>query len=216
MSVTAVNEPTSERLLQSAVEVFAERGFRDATVREICAKAGVNVASINYYYRSKQALYAKALAFAFETANRRYPQDTAADKTLPAEQRLGFFVANFLNKLLDDSHLGFHGKLIAREIADPTEALDQIAATAIYPQFVLLEDIVRSIAGPDLDQACIRRCVLSVAGQCLMFKHSRSVIDRLFAELIATPREIELSAEHIAQFSLAAICRLAALAQEKQ
>ncbi len=48
---------TRERILTAAAEVFAERGFREATTRLICQAAGVNVALVNYYFRSKAELY---------------------------------------------------------------------------------------------------------------------------------------------------------------
>ena len=139
MTPSTAIEPAFDRLLQVAVEVFAECGFREATVREICSRASVNVASVNYYFRSKEALYAQALTFAFQEANRLYPLDAIFDNDLPPEQRLTLFINNFLHKLLDDSHLGLHSKLIAREIADPTKALDEIIRTAIVPQFTLLQ-----------------------------------------------------------------------------
>lgn len=198
-------EPVFDRLLQTAVEVFAECGFRETTVREICSRANVNVASVNYYFRSKEALYTQALAFAFQEAHRRYPQDDALDKGLLPELRLTLFIKNFLHKLLDDSHLGLHSKLIAREIADPTKALDEILETAIVPQFALLEEIIQQILKHPVDKMVVQRCLLSIVGQCLMFKHSRSIIDRLYPELIANDSAIQASAEHIAQFSLAAL-----------
>jgi AcrR family transcriptional regulator len=209
MTESTANEPAFDRLLQVAVEVFAECGFRDATVRDICSRASVNVASVNYYFRSKEALYAQALAFAFQETNRLHPQDAALDKDLPPEQRLALFIKNFLHKLLDDSHLGLHSKLIAREISDPTKALDGIIETAIVPQFALLAEIIQQILGTATDNVIVQRCMLSVFGQCLMFKHSRSIIDRLYPELIADESAIQASAEHIAQFSLAALTRLA-------
>jgi TetR/AcrR family transcriptional regulator, regulator of cefoperazone and chloramphenicol sensitivity len=209
MTESSTNEPAFDRLLQVAVEVFAEFGFRDATVREICSRANVNVASVNYYFRSKEALYAQALAFAFQEANRLHPQDATLDKGLPAEHRLELFIENFLHKLLDDSHLGLHSKLIAREIADPTKALDKIVETAIVPQFTLLQEIIQQILGAPADSVIVQRCLLSIFGQCLMYKHSRSIIDRLFPEFIADEAAIQASAEHIAQFSLAAMNRLA-------
>lgn len=202
-------EPTFDRLLQVAVEVFAEYGFRTATVREICSRANVNVASVNYYFRSKEALYTQALAFAFEEANKRYPQDAALNKKLQPEQRLKFFVENFLHKLLDNSHLGFHSKLIAREIAEPTQALDAIIATAIVPNCALLEEIIRQILGQHAHTATVHRCILSILGQCLMFKHSRSIIDRLYPHLIANQSAIREGANHITQFSLFALNRMA-------
>ena len=201
-----IPETTFDRLLQAAVAVFAERGFRDATVREICSRAEVNIASVNYYFRSKQALYVQALQFAFQEANRLHPQTEALNPDLPPETRLAFFVSNFLKKLLDDSRLGFHGKLIAREISDPTDALPEIIDSAIEPNCRLLEQIVLAIV-PELagHRAAVARCMFSVLGQCLLFKHSRSVVNALYPELIADEAAIEQCAEHITQFSLAAL-----------
>jgi len=207
MTQSAAIEPAFDRLLQVAVEVFAECGFREATVREICSRAHVNVASVNYYFRSKEALYTQALAFAFQEANRLYPNDAALDNGLPPEQRLALFINNFLHKLLDDSHLGLHSKLIAREIADPTKALDEIIESAITPQINLLQEIIQQILGAQADKVIVQRCLLSIFGQCLMFKHSRSIIDRLYPELIVNDSAIQASAEHITRFSLAALTR---------
>jgi len=213
MNQSTAIEPVFDRLLQVAVEVFAECGFREATVREICSRANVNAASVNYYFRSKEALYAQALAFAFQEANRLYPQDAALNTSLPPEQRLALFIKNFIHKLLDDSHLGLHSKLIAREITDPTKALDKIIETTIVPQFALLEEIIQQILRTPADKVVVQRCLLSIFGQCLMFKHSRSIINRLYPELIANESAIQASAEHIAQFSLTA---LTLFAQQKE
>ncbi len=205
MNAKALNEPTFDRLLHTAIEVFAEHGFRATTVREICARANVNVASVNYYFRSKEALYSKALALAIQEANQLYPMVGAENKDLPPDQRLVLFIDNFLHKLLDDSHLGYHSKLITREIAEPTKALDEIIATAIVPQFVLLGTIIRQILGDQADEKHINRCLLSILGQCLLFKHSRSIVEQLHPDLIANGQAIKETAAHIAQFSLFAL-----------
>ncbi|MEQ1559845.1 MAG: CerR family C-terminal domain-containing protein [Methyloglobulus sp.] len=205
MAVTALTEPTFDRLLHTAIEVFAERGFRATTVREICSRAKVNVASVNYYFRSKEALYSRAIALAIQEANQLYPISVAQDKNLPPEQRLALFIDNFLHKLLDDSHLGYHSKLITREIAEPTKALDDIIANAIVPQFDLLQDIIGQILGKQVGITTVNRCLLSILGQCLLFKHSRSIVECLHPELIANGLAIEETAAHIAQFSLFAL-----------
>src|SRR3954451_22724831 len=44
------NLKTRQRLLEVAGEVFAEQGFKNATVREICKRAEANVAAINYHF----------------------------------------------------------------------------------------------------------------------------------------------------------------------
>ena len=209
MTQTPSLESVSERILHVAVEVFAEYGFRDATVREICSRANVNVASVNYYFRSKESLYAQVLIFSFQEANRLHPQNALLEKHLTPEQRLNLFIKNFLNKLMDDSRLGLHSKLIAKEISDPTNALETLLEIAIKPQMKLLQDIIQPIIGEQTDKHFIHRCLLSIYGQCLMFKHSRSVINRLYPELIENESAIDACAEHIAQFSIAAITQLA-------
>ena len=209
---TPNNDPSRDRLLSAAVEIFAERGFRDATVREICARAEVNAAAVNYYFGGKEKLYAEALAFAFEQANQRYPLGEALDAGLAAEARLIQFIRVFLQRLLDETALGHHGKLIAREIADPTNALGSIIQSAVRPNFAVLRELVLGLLGPGRSELEIQRCVLSVLGQVLAYKHARSVIDHICPEVLADAAEIERTAEHIAAFSLAALHGLAAQA----
>ena len=50
-------DSTKKKILLAAGPIFAQKGFRGATVREICDSANVNLASINYYFGDKQQLY---------------------------------------------------------------------------------------------------------------------------------------------------------------
>ena len=50
-----------ERLLDAAERVFAEQGVANASVRDITGAAGANVASINYYFGSREALLAAVI-----------------------------------------------------------------------------------------------------------------------------------------------------------
>src|SRR5260370_34476329 len=50
-------EATRKRLLDAAAAVFAEIGYHRATVRDICARAGVNGALANYHLGDKLELY---------------------------------------------------------------------------------------------------------------------------------------------------------------
>src|ERR1700722_12315497 len=49
------------RLLEAAGQIFAEKGFKGGTVREIIQRAGVNIAAVNYYFRDKEGLYVEAV-----------------------------------------------------------------------------------------------------------------------------------------------------------
>ena len=56
------------QLLESATKVFAEKGYRDTTVADICKAANSNTASVNYYFGSKEELYAEVWKSAFHSA----------------------------------------------------------------------------------------------------------------------------------------------------
>ncbi len=48
---------TEEKIRQAATRVFLEKGFDGTTTRDIAAQAGINLALLNYYFRSKQKLF---------------------------------------------------------------------------------------------------------------------------------------------------------------
>jgi AcrR family transcriptional regulator len=73
---TPKSEATRTRILTAALQVFRERGFTDATMREIAVAAGVAVGAAYYYYDSKDAL---VMAFYEESQARMIP---ALERTL--------------------------------------------------------------------------------------------------------------------------------------
>ena len=58
----AYSSRTRQRLLDAAREVFSEFGYNGASVRQIVSRAGANVASVNYHFGGKDALYKEVLA----------------------------------------------------------------------------------------------------------------------------------------------------------
>ena len=59
-------EETRARILQCALDVFAERGFAGAGVRDIASAAGVNHGLILYHFKDKDGLWRAAVDFLFE------------------------------------------------------------------------------------------------------------------------------------------------------
>src|SRR5437016_9556614 len=58
MSLRAVKpqHETRTRILDAAEELFMQHGFEGASMRMLTAKAGVNLAAVNYHFGSKHAL----------------------------------------------------------------------------------------------------------------------------------------------------------------
>src|SRR5688572_25471526 len=172
---------TRQRLLDTAGEVFATHGFRAATVRDICQRAGANVAAVNYHFGDKERLYLEVLRFAHMAAFTKYPPDMGLKPGATPKQRLHAFVRSFLFRVLDEGRPAWHGKLMAREIADPTGALESIVKDGIRPHFAALRGIVADLLGPKLaaDPDRVRYAAWSVVGQCLFYFYARPVIMQL-------------------------------------
>ena len=62
---------TRDRILDVAERMFGERGFAATSLREITAEAGVNVASVNYHFGSKEALLTEVLERRLKPINER-------------------------------------------------------------------------------------------------------------------------------------------------
>ena len=52
----AASEATRRQILDTALELFRERGFEETTIRDIAARAGLSLGAAYYYFKSKEAI----------------------------------------------------------------------------------------------------------------------------------------------------------------
>lgn len=204
MAARINDQATRQRLLDAAGEVFAEQGFRATTVRAICLRARANIAAVNYHFGDKRALYAAVFHYAHESALHRHPVQPVAAGPRNPEQRLRAFIQGFLMRLLDCGRPAWHGKLMAREMVEPTGALDALVEHSIRPHFLLLTGIVRDLVG-ELSEIDMRRACVSVVCQCLFYHQARPVLSRLFPSMQIDADEIAILCQHITAFTIAGL-----------
>ena len=197
-----------QRLLEAGGEVFAERGLRAATVREICKRAGTNLATVNYYFGGKDKLYSAVLQYSLNEAMEKYPPDFGLSGKATPEKRLRAFVHSFLLRLLEDGRPAWHGKLMAREMAEPSFALDTLVDDVIRPLVERLQSIVEPLAGRRMTRDDLRLYVQSIIGQCVHYGRAKAVITRLYPGQKYDAASIKGLADHITRFSLDALRRL--------
>jgi len=190
------------RILEAAGEIFAECGYRGATVRRICERAGVNIAAINYYFGGKEKLYSEVLRHWHDFAIKRYPFLLGVSEEAPVEEQLRAFVRSFLFRTLDKGKPAWFGKLMAREMTEPTPAFERLVREIMQPMDGVLASVIRKIVGPSASEEVIRLCCASIIGQCFYYYNARSIMARLFHRDVSRPEEIEGIADHIMQFSL--------------
>ena len=197
--------PTDKRLLEAAGEIFAEHGYRAATVRQICEKAAANIAAVNYYFGDKEGLYKAVLRSVPDNHSKKYPPSGGLEEGAGAEQKLRACVQSLLQRVFDKGRPGWHVKIIARELIEPTRAFDMLLEEVARPIHEEIATIVRTLLGGGASDEAVRLCTLSVLSQCVYYHHARSVIRRLYPQQSYRAEDIERLADHITDFSLGAL-----------
>ncbi len=116
---------TEEKIKVAAKKLFTQKGFAATKTRDIAEEAGINLALLNYYYRSKEKLFELVmrenvhlfLGAMIEKIN---------NNPLPFEEQLDFIVGNYIDMLLENPGLPFFvlnllqsGKLTDEDKDDP-------------------------------------------------------------------------------------------------
>jgi TetR/AcrR family transcriptional regulator, regulator of cefoperazone and chloramphenicol sensitivity len=205
------NLETRQRLLNAAAKLFAEQGFNHVTIREICQVAGANVAAVNYHFRDKLGLYKEVVEMAADAMNQSKVDVLEAAERLAPEDRLRTYIRLTLHQLLGSEQESWMEKLLARELMDPTPALDLIVEKGIKPTSQRMGAMVAELLGTTLDDARVWQCFLSIQAQCLFYKSGKPITVRMSPPGFKyTPEFIDGLAHHIAEFSLAGIRAVAA------
>jgi AcrR family transcriptional regulator len=196
---------TRRRILDAACSVFSEKGFRDATVAEICDRAGANTASVNYHFRDKETLYVDVWKRLAEEADHLHPIDGGVPPNAPAHERLGGLVRSLVRRMTDRGRLGAFHRLHTMERVNPTGLLDEVMHEIHWPLRQRLLGAIREILGPDASEEDVLRCEMSVIGQCrMMCREGRRRMSPPPVRF-ADDSDVEQLAQHITRFSLGGI-----------
>jgi hypothetical protein len=127
----------------------------------------------------------------------------------PAAEHLRAFVLSLLLRIFDQGPIAWHGKLMAREMIDPTGALAIVVQERLRPMAEQLKGLVRELLGPGASAEQVRWCGCSIVSQCVFYHHCRPAICQVFPEQKFGLPDIERLADHITEFSLAALQQIA-------
>jgi len=200
-------DPTRARLIEAAGQVFAEHGYQAATIRDICTRAGANVAAVNYHFRDKAALYLAVLRHSMSGGGAGQPEPReAALRAASPEEALRLMTTAMLRRMHNPATgRACHLRIMMHEMAQPTEALPRVVEEIIGPNYAAMRLILSRLLGSSPDDEITRLCAHSVIGQVVHYAHAGPVIALLWPDLKLTPERLDAIAAHIAEFSLHAI-----------
>jgi AcrR family transcriptional regulator len=197
------------RLLDSAEGLFCERGFKGTSIRDIAASAGCNIASVNYYFGSKEKLYEEVwrrhlipMRDARIASINKVMSQAEAQPNL--EDLLRSFADTFVGSMIDTSRASQLSKLMAREYIDSNLPTNMFVNEVMTPTITAMHRALVKTC-PNLDESKILLVVFSIVGQLVHLIHIRTMFEQGGDDLILPIIDSEEAINHIVKFSAAGI-----------
>jgi AcrR family transcriptional regulator len=115
-----------EKLIRSAIEVFAEKGYRDGKIASIVKGAGANIAAVNYHFGSKDQLFVAALRQSFADADEVYPSRGDLPESATAEEKIAAIARAILIRSFDEGKAGNYNRIMSRTMHVPGSPVEMI------------------------------------------------------------------------------------------
>lgn len=205
---SGLDKPVQDRLLDAAEQLFSEHGFEGASVREIAAAAGCNIASVNYYFGGKDKLYTEVwrrhLLQMRDARLQAIEQVMFESDGKPVlEELLRSFANAFLGPFRDEIRSRRFMNLMAREMIDQRVPVNLFIDVVVKPTMGAVRAALLS-ACPGLEASMIPLLIVFLSGQLMHVVHIKAMFEKVeIPEMSAF--DLNESVEHIVRFSSAGI-----------
>ncbi len=184
---------TEEKIKEAARLVFHKKGFAATRTRDIAEEAGINLALLNYYFRSKQKLFniimLESLKIFFNSI-----KIVIDDKTLLFEEKLTRITSNYIDTLLVNPEIPL---FILSEIRnDPEHLMQNVGIKEVLLGSDLMLQLIDKIASEEFKPIHPMNFILNFIGMTVfpfiaspMLKILGSMDQEAFDQLI-TDRKV--------------------------
>ena len=204
MKRTARSKPKAcqrarEHLVEAAGGVFAEKGYDAATSKEICERAGMNRASVNYHFGGIEALYAETLARAHRRLVAREALEDIALSEASANWKLHAFIALIVRLALPTP--SWEMRLLSREFLFPAPVREACVDSDFLPELSVLRDVIAEFIGAAPDAPVVGRAILTVVAPVLILAIShRGMLTNILPGVADVSEEMDPLIDHLERF----------------
>lgn len=177
-------------ILNMAMELFAEKGYEGSSIRDLAARAGVNVAMVNYYFGSKEKLF-ESLVEQKASYTRGVLDEIVKNTSLSYIGKIDAIIDTYVSRLF--SHRTFHRVIHQEMMLDQRESLQQAIVDIIFPNTVkirqILEEGMQQGEFKQVDSTMVIATIIGTINQVLL---SRLMCNKLLnKELTYIPYDDE-------------------------
>ena len=207
---TIKSGPTRQALLETAGEVFAAVGFEGASGRDICERAGANVAAINYYFGGIEGLHEAVVEEAHARLVGLAPVLELVSSTGTAEWRLTRLFQLLLETSLDIAgSTAWPMKVLTRESLGKSDHLDVLRETDLVPKLRVVRRLIAEFMElPEDHGAATDACLAYLSASVMLHMADHQAIQRAFPSRRAGNLADSSIVAHLTEFMLGGIKRL--------
>lgn len=162
---------TAEKILQVASKLFAEKGFANVSVRDICKETGTTAPVIYYYFGSKKGLF-DAVARKRITMSDFIRQLSSANQAKDPKKGLEKFISTYLSSFPEHA---FDIGLYMRDSA----TLDKQSAQMVFQDLEKIKTMAAGLIEKGMDEGVFRKSDPSLASDCLLGMLNKDVFQHI-------------------------------------
>lgn len=202
-NIRSDGEQSRERLIRSAVKLFADYGYAKTSIRQIALAAEVNVSAIAYYFGDKAGLYRAVFVETLNSPRDEIALLNATDLTL--EQALNGLFDGFVEPFKHGELVKLHTKLHMREMLEPVGVWEAEIDNTIKPHLFALNGLLcRHLHLKEVDDD-IRRLSISVIAIGVYMFVGQDVINKISPQLTNTPEALDIMKARLTMFAMSMV-----------
>lgn len=192
---------TRQQLLEAAGQVFAEHGYAKATSKEICTRAGANVAAVNYHFGGKDELYAAVLEEAHARLVSVETMAAAAQSRIDPRQKLRMLLTRIFGEVVKRDKAAWELRVLSRELLSQSPMMTPMINHQVAPKAKIMRAVLAEIMDLPPEHPTVSCTVLNVMGPVLlMLIASRTLQQKVAPNLDLDPASL---ADHMVVYALA-------------
>lgn len=198
---------TRAHILEVAGRTFAERGFERTTSREICTRAGTNLAAVNYHFGGKGGLYDAVLVQAHNQLVELNDLEALWRGPDTPRAKLRALIALFVRRASGPA-LPWGLRVLTHELMAPTSHVPVLIERAMLPKIRVVMAIIASVLGVSDGDPVVQRALAMVVMPCVMLVVApRDVLHQVLPAVAADPHTL---VDDMACYALAGLEAIAA------
>ena len=192
-----------QRLLETALRMFAEKGYSKTSVRELAKAAQVNVSAVSYYFGDKAALY--RAVFNDPQFNPSIDPAFLEQEDLTLEQGLKAVIFTLAGSLRDGEKARDAMTLHCREMLEPTGLWNEEIETAIKPEHLAIAAFLCRHLGVRKPDDDIHRLTFAIVGLPVSLVISTDLVQVIRPQLLKNDTAIDLFMQRMVDYAVAMV-----------